>query len=188
MGLGFGFSLHWLLLWHLRPIGGGMAFQGEEWIAQRTCPLWTLSMEGLACSPAGVSETTVDQLFLHLLSPVLSSPLLPCQNPPEVLRQPLPKNASSTSIIQMDQSRDYSLLIPRTAIPGTVGNHKGHPVPCHGCLASSLVLRHRWVQSTKSPEPSGLRNSSRGEVRKFGLSLTFSGLNLDLYTDMLVTP
>lgn len=67
------------------------------------------------CAPWwGCQETTVQQLFLHLLSPVLSSPLPPCQNPPEVLRQPLLKSSSPTPITQMDQSEDYSLLVTRT--------------------------------------------------------------------------
>lgn len=44
---------------HQRPTCGYTAFQVEEWIDQRTCPLWTISIEGLACSLEGVPETTV---------------------------------------------------------------------------------------------------------------------------------
>lgn len=64
VGLGSGFSIHRRLNPFPSPKGpqdmaGYMAFQVEEWTDQRTCPLWTISMEGSACYLAGAPETTV---------------------------------------------------------------------------------------------------------------------------------
>lgn len=111
VGLGSGFSSRR----PLNPLPSSKGPQVGAWVFRwkkeltvgPACPLWTISMEGSACFLAGVPGTTVQLLFLHLLSPVWPSPLLV-----RTIRSPksVPPEEALLPVTQMDQGKDYSLL------------------------------------------------------------------------------